>query len=128
MQMLIDTNIYCYFCENNNDVVENFRLAEKIYISLITIAELRAGFMCGTYGKENEKVLSQFLNRPRIQILIPDEETSFHYAYLFKQLRTQGTPIPTNDLWIAALAVQHNLLLYSQDKHFNVIHQLPRVT
>lgn len=59
-------------------------------------------------------------------VLLPDEDTAHHYARLFLQLRRQGTPIPTNGLWIAALVVQHDLLLLARDAHFDHLLQLPR--
>ena len=55
--------------------------------------------------------LQRFLGSPRVSILLPDEQTTHHYAQLYQQLRKKGVAIPTNDLWIAALAVQHNLVL-----------------
>lgn len=59
--------------------------------------------------------------------MFADKETTHHYADLYLQLRHQGTPIPDNDLWIAALVVQHGLTLYSRDKHFHHLPQLPRL-
>ena len=59
-------------------------------------------------------------------MLFADEQTTFHYARIFRQLREQGTPIPTNDIWIAALVQQHDLLLCSRDAHFDVLPQLGR--
>jgi predicted nucleic acid-binding protein len=56
-----------------------------------------------------------------------DEDTTYHYARLFRQLRIQGTPIPTNDIWLAALVVQHNLRLFARDRHFDALPQLSRV-
>lgn len=55
-----------------------------------------------------------------------DEETTHHFARIFAQLRLQGTPIPVNDIWIAALAVQHDLLLFSRDQHFDCLPQVAR--
>jgi len=127
MRLAIDTNRYRDFCEGKEEVVNTFRLAEHIYMPFPVIAELRAGFACGTLARQNERVLNQFLNRSRVVILFPDEQTLFHYGRLYAQLRTQGTPIPTNDLWIAALVQQHNLMLYSRDRIFNHLPQLPRI-
>ncbi len=62
----------------------------------------------------------------RIGVLFPTRETSEYYARLFAQLRKAGTPIPTNDLWIASLAVQHELTLLSRDDHFDKLPQLLR--
>lgn len=127
MIIAIDTNRYRDFCEGIPEVVEQFRRAERIVLPYPVLAELRAGFACGTQSHHNEGILNQFLNRPRIALLWADEQTTFHYARIFRQLREQGTPIPTNDLWIATLVQQHNLLLYSRDRHFDVLPQLARL-
>lgn len=127
MRIAIDTNRYRDFCEGVSDAVERFSTAKTIFLPFITLAELRAGFICGNLSRKNEMVLARFLNSPRVRLLFADEETSHHYARLFLQLRSQGTPIPTNDIWIAALVIQHNLLLYSRDRHFDCLAQLPRM-
>jgi predicted nucleic acid-binding protein len=69
-------------------------------------------------------VLQQFLRKPGIEILFPGEVTTRSYARLYRQLRLQGTPIPVNDLWIAAQVVEHNLTLCSRDRHFGHLPQL----
>jgi len=125
MRIAIDTNRYRDFCAAVPEAVERVAQAEEIHIPFVTLAELRAGFLCGTATCQNEKVLIRFLNSPRVRVLFPNEDTTHHYARLFAQLRTQGTPIPTNDLWIAALALQHDLALYSRDEHFTHLPQLP---
>jgi tRNA(fMet)-specific endonuclease VapC len=125
--MAIDTNVYRAFCEGLGSAVERFAQAVEIHIPYVVLAELRAGFLCGTVAKRNERILIQFLNRPRVKILLPDEATTHHYARVFAQLRAQGTPIPTNDMWIAALVLQHDLQLYSQDSHFDNLPQIPRL-
>jgi tRNA(fMet)-specific endonuclease VapC len=127
MRMAIDTNVYRAFCEGLGPAVERFAQAVEIHIPYVVLAELRAGFLCGTVAKRNERILIQFLNRPRVKILLPDEATTHHYARVFAQLRAQGTPIPTNDMWIAALVLQHDLQLYSQDSHFDNLPQIPRL-
>jgi tRNA(fMet)-specific endonuclease VapC len=60
-------------------------------------------------------------------VVFADEQTTHHYATLYRQLRRQGTPMPTNDLWIAAPALQHDLVLYARDEHFDHLPQLLRV-
>ncbi len=128
MRIAVDTNRYRDFCAGVPDAVEQFSIANVIYMPFITLAELRAGFLCGHFSRKNESVLMRFLNRPRIQLLFADENTTHHYARIFLQLRSQGTPIPTNDMWIAALVIQHDLLLYSRDRHFDCLPQLPRIS
>jgi tRNA(fMet)-specific endonuclease VapC len=108
-------------------VLDTVQLAELVVLPFVTLAELRAGFRCGTRAAENERVLQRFLHRPRVAVLYASEDTTRHYAQLFAQLRRQGTPIPVNDLWIAALVIEHGLDLYSRDGHFDHLPQLPRV-
>lgn len=127
MKILLDTNRYRDFCDGTSDAVELMGRAELICLPFVTLAELRAGFMAGSSGGQNERTLALFLNKPRVRILWPDEQTTHHYARLFLQLRKQGTPIPTNDIWISALTVQHDLVLFSRDSHFDRLPQLARV-
>ena len=127
MRIAIDANRYVDFCRGLEEAVRTFRRAERIFLPLITLAELRAGFRCGSRSEENEQYMARFLNSPRATILSPDEETTHHYARLYAQLRHQGTPIPSNDLWIAALVSQHDLYLYSRDRHFDHLPQLARI-
>ena len=127
MRIAIDTNRYRDFCAGVSEAVERFAAAREIHLPFVTLAELRTGFLCGSSGHSNESVLIRFLNRPRIRLLYPDEDTTHHYARIYAQLRRQGTPIPTNDLWIAALVIQHDLLLYSRDAHFDRLPQLARL-
>ena len=74
-----------------------------------------------------EANLVRFLDSRRVDLVFADEGTTHHYAQLFHQLRRQGTPIPTNDLWIAALVVQHDLHLFARDAHFDHLSQIPRL-
>ena len=128
MRVLLDTNRYRDFCDGAADTVDLLRRVELVGISFVTLAELRAGFVSGALAPANEAILARFLNRPRVQTFYPDEQTTHHYARLFMQLRKQGTPIPTNDIWIAALVLQHDLLLYSRDRHFDHLPQISRAS
>jgi len=123
----IDTNRYRDFVDAKPEAVDVFRSAPRICVPLFVVGELRAGFAVGRRGAENERVFEGFLHRPRVEILVPTTGTARHYASLFRQLRAAGTPIPTNDLWIAALVIEHDLALYSRDGHFDAIPQLMRV-
>jgi predicted nucleic acid-binding protein len=125
MRILVDSNRYQDFCKGEPHAVNVIRQSAEIMIPFIVLGELRAGFACGTRSYKNEQTLTRFLNSPRVKQLFADEDTTRQYARLFKQLRKQGTPIPTNDLWIAALALQHDLLLFTRDNHFDNFPQLP---
>jgi len=91
------------------------------------LGELRAGFAVGSQGPHNEAVLRRFLMKSGVRVLYADDQTTHHYAVVYRQLRKQGTPIPTNDMWIAALTLQHSLSLYDRDAHFDALPQLTRV-
>ena len=126
MRLALDTNRYSDLCRGTAEVVLLVEHAEAVLLPFVVLAELRAGFAVGTRGMENERVLRRFLMKPAVAVLFADEQTSHHYAAVFRQLRRQGTPIPTNDLWIAALVLQHGLVLCARDRHFDHLPQIPR--
>jgi len=119
--LLIDTNVYSGFMRGEQSAVRALRAAHEIHLPLIVLAELLAGFAAGARPQKNRDELARFMASPRVQVLKPDEKTAQHYADVFIALRKQGTPIPTNDLWIAALARQHRLPLLSFDSHFSAV-------
>ncbi len=102
-------------------------LAEQVWLPFIVLGELRAGFAAGSQGPRNEAVLRRFLLKSGVGVLYADGQTTHHYAAIYQQLRKQGTPIPTHDMWIAALVLQHSLVLFARDTHFEVLPQLTRV-
>jgi tRNA(fMet)-specific endonuclease VapC len=118
VNIAIDTNRYVDFMRGVAEAVTRFRAASSIALPYVVLGELRAGFACGTKARSNEKNLIKFTSRDRVRILWADEATTHLYARVFSELRAQGTPIPTNDIWIAALAMQHGLPLYTRDTHF----------
>jgi tRNA(fMet)-specific endonuclease VapC len=106
--------------------VGHVRAAERIGMPVPVLAELRFGFLNGRRGRLNEAALAQFLDSPRVRVLPCDEQTAHFFAQLKFQLKRQGTPIPMNDVWIAALALQHGYSLFTADTDFDQIPQLPR--
>lgn len=127
MRLALDTNRYTDLCRGDITVVETVELADEVWLPFIVVGELRAGFAVGNQGSRNEATLRRFLLKPRVGVLFADEQTTQQYAAVYQQLRKQGTPIPTNDMWIAALVLQHSLLLFARDAHFDALPQLPRV-
>ena len=123
-KILIDTNIYSAALRGNSDIIEVLRQVSHIGISSISIGELLSGFKGGSRNKENRKELDQFLDSPRVVIYSVDEGTAEYYSAVLNQLKEQGTPIPTNDIWIAAVAFQYGLQLCTHDKHFSHIRGL----
>jgi len=120
-KILIDTNIYSEFKRNNKEIVEKLRSVDYIGISTTVLGEIYSGFKLGTKTKQNFKELESFLDSPRVYFLSLDDTTADFYSDIFKQLKTKGKPIPTNDIWIAATAMQHGLSLLTLDKHFEKI-------
>lgn len=127
MRIALDTNRYTDFWTGDATVVRNIEDADAVYVPFAVLAELRSGFLNGTRAAANEQALRGFLKKPGVHVLMPDEDTTVQYATVSQQLRKQGTPIPINDVWIAALALQHGLTLYARDRHFDHIPQLIRM-
>jgi tRNA(fMet)-specific endonuclease VapC len=126
VRLALDTNRYTDLCRGNVPVVQAVELADEVWLPFIVLGELRAGFAVGTQGPRNEAVLRRFLLKSGVGVLYADEETTHHYSTVYRQLRKQGTPIPTNDMWIAALVLQHSLVLCARDAHFDALPQLTR--
>jgi tRNA(fMet)-specific endonuclease VapC len=108
-------------------VVATFAGASKIYVPVIVIAELQCGFLRGNRREKNEERLRQFLSASVVEVLVPSVATAHVYAELWNWLRARGTPIPENDIWIGALAVQNGLKLYTRDAHFDALPQVQRL-
>lgn len=119
--LLIDTNIYSIAIRGEEGVAEALWKAKAIFVATITIGELMAGFLKGNRPAENNQVLKAFLSNSKVFHLRMDQGTAEAYASILNQLRKKGRPIPTNDLWIAAAAIQHDLPLFTRDKHFKEI-------
>jgi len=128
VRLALDTNRYTDLCRGDASVVETVEHANEVWLPFIVVGELRAGFAVGSQGSRNEAVLRRFLLKPGVNLLYADDQTTYHYAAVYRQLRKQGTPIPTNDMWIAALVLQHSLVLFARDAHFDAVPQLPRIS
>ena len=120
-RLLIDTNIYSYALKGDGDVVDVLRKAEEIGFSVISIGELLSGFKGGGREQINREELETFLDSPRVVVYSVNEDTSEFYAEILHNLRKIGKPVPTNDIWIAAVAFQNGLQLFTKDTHFKTI-------
>jgi tRNA(fMet)-specific endonuclease VapC len=127
VRLALDTNRYTDLCRGNTPAVDTIEAAGEVWVPFVVLGELRAGFAVGSQGPRNEAILRRFLIKPGVDVLYADEQTTHHYASVYHQLRKQGTPMPTNDMWIAALVLQHSLILYDRDAHFDALPQLTRV-
>ena len=120
-RILIDTNIYSHALRGFPDVVTKLKSTDEIAICAISIGELLSGFKGGEREKENRRELGVFLDSARVRVFTIDDETSEFYAEIVQNLKKEGHPIPTNDIWIGSVAMQHGLKIYSKDKHFKFI-------
>jgi tRNA(fMet)-specific endonuclease VapC len=127
VRVALDTKRYVDLCKGVESTVEALETADVVLLPFVVLAELRAGFLLGRRQVENERALNAFLLKDGVEVLFADDQTTHHYAAVYRQLRKQGTPIPTNDMWLAALVLQHNLALHARDKHFEHLPQLVRV-
>lgn len=121
----MDTNAYTAFKCGDHGAIEIVRYADRIGINTIVLGELLAGFDVGTLTGQNRRELNAFLDSPRVDVLVVGEGTADYYATIFSALKRKGRPIPTNDLWIAASALEHGYSLYSFANHFKNIDGLP---
>jgi len=127
VRVALDTNRYVDLCKGLAATVALLETCDEILLPFVVLGELRAGFAHGRRTAENERLLRRFLLKDDVRVLYADDQTTHHYASVFRQLRRQGTPIPTNDMWLAALVLQHNLVLHARDRHFDRLPQLARV-
>ena len=127
MRVALDTNRYVDLLMGLTETVALLEAAVEILLPFVVLGELRAGFAHGRRTAENERLLRRFLMKDGVRVLYADDQTTHHYAAVYRQLRKQGTPIPTNDMWLAALVIQHNLVLHARDKHFDHLPQLALV-
>jgi len=123
-RVLIDTNVYVSFKRKNQAIVKAFRHLDYIGIDITVLAELYAGFRSGRKEKQNRQELESFINNQRVYILNHNQDTAEFYSQIYHQLKNKGKPIPTNDIWIAAVAMQYGLEIFSLDSHFYAIEGL----
>ena len=127
-KVLIDTNIYSYAMKGDAEVIHAIKKIDVMGISTISIGELLSGFKGSRQEEKNKNELNIFLDSPRVVVHSVDEETADFYASILDNLRSAGTPIPTNDIWIASVAFQHGYKLFSKDKHFDLIPGIVKFT
>ena len=125
MKLAIDTNAYRLMMDGEARAVRLARTAERLLMPVPVLAELRYGFLNGKKGRENEATLARFLDRARVEVLCCDAETAVRYAELKLQLKRQGTPIPLNDVWIAASAAETGSVLLTTDHDFDHLNPSP---
>jgi predicted nucleic acid-binding protein len=123
--LILDTNALSAVADNEPAAVRIFSQAATIELPVIVLGEYRFGIAHSRRRNEYEKWLGELIAATRV--LPVDDETSSQYADIRAELKKAGQPIPSNDLWIAALSRQHRLPLMSQDGHFDAVEDLKRI-
>ena len=116
--LCLDTNTYSAFLAGKAVAVKRISQVEHIWLPAPVLGELRAGFAKGSKAAANELLLQEFLASQHVHVIAIDEAVTRCYAKIFDQLRKDGSPIPTNDLWIAACVMHVGFPVYSLDAHF----------
>ena len=120
-RILLDTNAYIRFLAGDVRVLNVLAGAERIYMSVFVLGELSAGFRVGRKGRENKNVLDRFMEKPGVEVLDATRETADVFGLVKHTLKNAGTPIPMNDVWIAAHALETGSVLVTYDAHFQVV-------
>jgi tRNA(fMet)-specific endonuclease VapC len=126
MRIALDTNRLTDLFQGDAGLAGFLGTCDEVWIPFVVLAEMKAGFCGGARQAHNEALLANLLARETVTILFAGRETTEQYARLFVQLKRAGTPVPDNDLWIAAMAIEHDLALVTRDQHFDKLPQLRR--
>jgi len=124
IRVLLDTSAYSAFMRGHTQCKRAIQEADEIVLTPIALGELRAGFMKGKWKEKNNQELRTFLSSTRVNVVNLDESTSDRYAVILNSLWKTGTPIPTNDIWLAASAMQHGLRVLTTDIHYQKVDQV----
>lgn len=114
----LDTSAYSHMRRGHERAIELIRRARVVHVPSIVVGELRAGFRLGNRRRDNESRLDAFLAESTVRVLDVDGDAATFYADLIVDLRKGGTPLPTNDIWIGALALREGSRVVTHDRHF----------
>ena len=126
MRILLDTNAYSLLMRGDDQAAAVVRNSTEILMSAVVIGELLFGFRHGSRRQRNTADLQGFLASPHVSLLPVGQATAEHYSRIAAALRSNGTPIPTNDVWIAAHAMETGAQLVSADRHFDYVEGIAR--
>ena len=128
MPLLLDTNVLIKFLRGNEKIAKVVSTYEQILVPTVVIGEYKAGVAVETaVGHQQVSALEMFLDSTAVKIVGVTEDVANAYARIFRVLKANGTPIPQNDLWIAACAITKGAVVYSLDTHFSNVPLLERV-
>jgi tRNA(fMet)-specific endonuclease VapC len=123
-RVCVDTSAYSRFMRGDAPAVAAISTAKWLGIPAVVLGELRTGFLLGKQAGKNELELNRFLSHPLVRVLDIDDDASRFYAEIVAALRKAGTPLPTNDIWIASVAAREGATVVSYDGHFRMIERI----
>ena len=123
-RICLDTSAYSHFMRGDAAAVRVISDARWVGLPSVVLGELRTGFLLGGRSDHNEVELERFLSHPLVGVLDVDEPASRIYAEIMVALRRSGTPLPTNDIWVAAVAAREGATVVTYDDHFRKIHRI----
>ena len=121
MRVCLDTNAYSQLMGGHAPLSQLLESADEVFVPVTVLGELHAGFELGARREVNRRQLDEFLALPGVETITMTVEIAERYGVLVSQLARQGTPIPTNDIWIAATALETGTRLVAYDSHFESI-------
>lgn len=120
-KILLDTSAYSELMRGNEQAADLANTADTVYLSIFVLAELLSGFKGGSTEKKNLDILDRFKEKPTVQIIEGTTESAEIFSEIKFKLKSRGTPIPINDIWIASNCIETGAVLVTGDKHFNLI-------
>lgn len=120
-RIVLDTSAYSWFCSGHSETLDAIARADVVWMPTVVLGELEAGFAMGSRQRANRARLDEFLSEPFVAIRSVTREVAGRYGQVFAHLRRAGTPIPLNDVWIAATTLDSRGCLVSFDRHFEQI-------
>ncbi len=124
MKLALDTSGYSRLMQSHSELTNVIERADHVYVPAITMGELYAGFRIGSRFEINQSELLEFVGLPGVEIVSVDHGIAERYGILVDTLKRNGTPIPTNDIWIAATALEYGARLVTYDIHFQFVYGL----
>lgn len=119
--LLLDTNAYSKYLRGDPRILDALAVAGLVYMSVFVLGELFSGFRSGSKEKANRQILEAFLAKPVVRVLDATRETADYFGLIKPSLKRAGQPIPLNDVWIAAHALETGSVLVTFDAHFAVV-------
>jgi tRNA(fMet)-specific endonuclease VapC len=123
-KIILDTNAYTAYLTGDKKILTAIAGAEIIYMSIFVLGELYAGFKGGSKEEKNRQILNTFIQKPGVIVINATERTSEIFGEIKHSLKRAGTPLPINDVWIAAHGIETGSVLISYDGYFKKISNL----